>query len=343
MRAIIRDTEGKLTLRLKMLGCRFSESTGYADSTENRLRLKNKYQQIQKELHQGTFDYMLHFPHSRNVSMFNALQSRFISPGWRGLPTFESFYNHQFDRARYKLPSKLIYLTMGCIGKEKVDEILGFHLMKLIEVLRTVLNISQRDRRDTIAMVIDVLDCAALTYVFPRPFQFKPDFSALSGFPLTHGDMLSIAHHFPVKYREYFLLQYYLGISASELLTLKWADYDLQASLFRVAGREINVVPYARRLLFVQMKKTGNYQHVFTDTQGKRLRINLAWLYKECWPKACAHAGFPGIGASALRRGSVVYLFESGLSVNQICSQTGMFYRPAIHRILTQHLLNPQE
>lgn len=343
MRAIIRDTEGKLTLRLKMLGCRFSESTGYDDSTKNRLRLRSKHLQIQEELQQGTFDYMLHFPHSRNVSMFNALQSRFISPGWRGLPTFESFYHHQYDKSRYQPLARLVHLTMKCIGREKVDDIVGFHLMRLIEALRVLLNVTQSNRREIIAMVMDVLDCAAVTYVFPRPFQFKPDFSEFKGFPLTHGNMLTIAHHFPVKYREFFLLQYYLGVSASELLSLKWADYDLQASVFRVAGREINVVPYARRLLFVQMKKTGNYQHVFTDPQGKRLRVNLGWLYKACWPKACAQAGFPGIGPSALRFGSIVYLFESGLSINQICLQTGMHYRPAIHRILTRHLLNPQE
>ena len=40
----------------------------------------------------------------------------------------------------------------------------------------------------------------------------------------------------------------------------------------------------------------------------------------------------------ALREASVVYLFESGVSINQICTQTGLYFRPAIHQTLTKHL-----
>lgn len=340
MKAIIRDPGGKLMLRLKVLGCRFCEQTYFADSVHNRKLLKNINHKIHEEIQNGIFDYVMHFPHSANVQKISALQSRFLSPGWRGLPTFKNFYTHQFHHALYMVPKKVVVLVMAYLGELRIDEVSGHYIVRLAEALNTVSGVTKRIIEDCISMVFDVLDRAALCYVFPRPFRFIPEHTEGSDVPLSHQNILQITSQVPAKYREYFLLKFYLGLSTGELMALKWSDYDLSASTFRTQSKDIYVEPYGRRLLFQLMKKTGNFKYIFTDKYGKKKQPNVAWLHKDCWPEACKIAGFPGRGIAALKQASVAYLFEAGVSVNQICHQTGLYYRPVIDQILTKHVLN---
>ena len=340
MKAIVRDSDGTLSLRFKILGCRFCEKTGYTDTSRNRYALTQTNLKIQDDLHNGLFDYMNHFPHSQNVSIINSLQSRFLSPGWRGLPTFESYYANNYRGTHRVISDEVLRFIVACIGNVKVDEVVGYHLLKLVDVLRNVLDLSQDELGHVISIIVDVLDSAAICYVFPRPFRFSQRHFDRDDYPLSHRDVLRIAHHLPIKYREYFLLKYYLGISTKELLALEWSMYDLHTSSFRLKEKDVYVEPYARRLLFHQMKKTGNFKYVLSETNGTRRSLDLIWVHKICWPKACAKAGYSELGVNVLKKASVAYLFEAGLSVNSICCQTGLHWRPAVHRILTQHIIN---
>ena len=342
MKSIVRDNDGTLSLRIKILGCRFNEKTGYPDSPQNRSLVKNLDRKVRQDLQNGVFDHMSHFPHSRNASILKSLKSRFLSPGWRGLPTFESYYKHQFSSASLSISEDIVRLMIDSIGHLKVDEVVGYHLINFVDALREKMDISQRSVEKALSMVFDVLNCAALQYVFPRPFRFVPNCIKLDDYPLTHQDIHRITNHVPVKYREYFLFKYYLGISTSELLSLKWSDYDLHTSTFRLQHKQVYVEPYSRRLLFHKMKKTGNFSYVFSGIHGKKRSLNLIWVHKICWPQACLSAGFPALGINELKRASVAYLFESGLSIGRICCQTELYFRPMIHSILTKHLLNPR-
>lgn len=343
MKAIIRDPKGMLILRLKVFGCRFSENTCFTDSSQNRLILKRMLHQIKHKIEYGTFNYMLHFPHSLNAALIASLQSRFLSPCWRGLPTFEHFYSFQFDSSQHALPLSSRAIVMAHLGLLRVNEIAGHQIMTLIEVLNKNKNLTTLEINYAVVMVFEVLDCAARCFAFPRPFRFMLECSESTDDPLSHQDVLYIADHVPVKYREFFLLRYYLGISVRELLALQWRNYVMSESTFRLPNKDIIVEPYARKVLFHQMKKTGNFKYVFSDPHSNKLRLNLAWLHKSCWPKACIDAGYKARGLYALRQASVAYLFEAGLSVNQICHQTGLHFRPVVDLILTKHILNVNE
>lgn len=343
MKSIVRNSDGTLSLRIKVLGCRFHEQTGYTDSPQNRLLVREMDRKVRQDLQNGLFDYMSHFPHSRNVSIIKSLKSRFLSPGWRALPTFSSFYLHQYHPPKLEISRDVLRLILSCIGHLQVDEVVGHHLVNFVDMLREKMNVSQHNLKTILSLIFDVLDRAALLNVFPRPFRFMPGSLDTEGCPLTHQDIQRITLHVPIRYREYFLFKYYLGITTSELLSLKWSDYDLHTSTFRLAHKQVYVEPYARRLLFHRMKKTGNFSYVFSGINGQRRSLNLTWVHKICWPNACLSAGFPALGINVLKHASVAYLFESGLSVGQICLQTGLHFRPLINKILTNHLTNPRD
>ena len=124
-----------------------------------------------------------------------------------------------------------------------------------------------------------------------------------------------------------------------ELVELEWAQYSPGLGLFTLPDRTVYTAPCARQLLFKLMKKSGNSRYVFCDQYGKKQKLNHIWLRNECWPKACHDAGMGELSIYALRRASVLYLCESGLSVEQISQQTGLLHRPTIDSILSQHTL----
>lgn len=341
MRTIVSDAEGNLVLRLKILGHRFCEQTKFTDIPTHRALLHATMKRINDEIKSGVFDYSLHFPHSKNVLVINALKSKFLSPGWRGLPTFRHFLLNEYHGKPDEVGQVLTICIMACLGDQRVDEILGYHTLKLKEMLRTLKGISIQDIVSAMEFVFKVLDQAALVYVFPRPFKLVlQKAGGPNGSVLCHKDILQIVANVPLKYREFFLLQYYTGLSSKELVELEWKQYSVKDTTFFLPGRDVYIDPYARRLLFQLRKKSGNSRYVLGASFGKKLKINHFWLTKECWPSACQKAGRDALHIHVLKRASVLYLYEAGLSVDQISQQTQILFRPAIHQILSQHVLN---
>ncbi|MAC99307.1 MAG: hypothetical protein CMK76_05450 [Pseudomonadales bacterium] len=341
MKPIVRDTEGNLVLRLKIMGCHLSEQTKFLDTPKHRTYLQTTLKKIHQEVKSGVFEYAKYFPYSKNVFYINALKSKFLSPGWRGLPTFRHFLMNEFQGSSDELGQILMICIMGCLGEQRVDEILGYNILKLKEMLKTIKGITKPNYIAAMEFVFTVLDQASLVYVFPRPFKLVlTDDGGQYARPLCHRDILQIVDNVPSKYREVFLLQYYTGLSSKELLELEWKHYSIKDTTFFLSGREVYIDPYARRLLFQLRKKSGSSRYVFGAPFGKKLKINHCWLSKECWPKACQEVGREVLHIHVLKRASVFYLYEAGLSVDQICQQTQILFRPVIHQILSQYVLD---
>lgn len=343
MKPIVRDTEGNLVLRLKIMGCHLSEQTKFSDTPKHRTYLQTTLKIIHQEVKAGMFDYAKHFPHSKNVFFINALKSKFLAPGWRGLPTFRHFLMNEYQGSSDELGQILMICIMGCLGEQRVDEILGYHILKLREMLMTVKGITKEKIVSVMEYVFNVLGQAALVYAFPRPFKLvvqEPEGQYRYYKPICHRDVLNIVDNVPSKYRDLFLLQYYTGLSLKELVELEWKDYDLYNTTFLLNRRSVYIDPYARRLLFALRQKAGNSRYVLSTHCGKKLQLNHTWLMRECWPKACQAAGKGTLHINILRRATVFYLFETGLNVDQISQQTKILFRPAIHQILSQHVLH---
>jgi integrase len=341
MRPIVSDTEGNLVLRLKILGHRFSEQTMFTDIPKNRAYLQATLTKINYEIKIGVFDYALHFPHSKNTLVINALKSKFLSPGWRGLPTFKHFLLNEYHGKQNEVGQILMICILGSLGDQRVNEILGYNILKLKDMLKTIKGITKPNFVAAMEFVFKILDQAALVYVFPRPFKLVlKDDGGQYARPLCHRDILQVVDNVPLKYREVFLLQYYTGLSSKDLVELEWKQYSVKDTTFYLPEREVYIDPYARRLLFQMRKKSGNSRYVLGAPFGKKLKINHCWLSKECWPKACQEIGREALPIHVLKRASIFYLYEAGLSVDQICQQTQILFRPVIHQILSQHILN---
>lgn len=340
MRAIIRDSSGHLILRLKVLGQRFSEQTHFIDSPKNRESLRAIQKKINEDVTSGVFEYRAHFPHSKNVLVFNAIKSKFVSPNWRSLPTVRHFLSNEYHgQAAYPEPRTMLHM-MSCIGEVKVDEIKGLHLLNLASALKSIVGMTESQLISALFFALDLLDKAAMMYAFDRTFRLVSFAQRLtSRGPLSHKDILYIARFIPVKYHDLFLCQYYMGISSRELIELEWSQYNISTSTFQLEGRKIYVDPYSRRLLFHLKKMSGNSRYVFCDRKGQKQTVNHSWLNNRCWSDACEDSGYGALKISELRRASVVYLFESGLSVEQISNQTQLLYRPYINKILSMFIL----
>jgi hypothetical protein len=142
MRPIVSDTEGNLVLRLKILGHRFSEQTMFTDIPKNRAYLQATLTKINYEIKIGV-DYALHFPHSKNTLVINALKSKFLSPGWRGLPTFKHFLLNEYHGKQNEVGQILMICILGSLGDQRVNEILGYNILKLKDMLKTIKGITK--------------------------------------------------------------------------------------------------------------------------------------------------------------------------------------------------------
>lgn len=339
MRAIISDTSGHLILRLKVLGQQFSEQTHFIDSPKNRGALRAIQNKINDDIRSGVFEYGTYFPHSKNVLLLNAIKSKFVSPGSRHLPTARHFLRNEYHgQMEYPEPRIMLHM-MSCIGDVKVDEIKGLHLLNLASSLKSIIGVRKSQLIPALLFALDLLDKAALAYVFDRPFRLVRFAQSQARRPLSHQDILHIARYIPVKYHDLFLCQYYMGITSRELVDLEWSQYDVATSTFELGSRSIYVDPYSRRLLFHLNKMSGNSRYVFCDRKGQKQTLNHSWLNNTCWRDACEGSGHGALKISELRRASVVYLFESGLSVEQISNQTQLLYRPYINKILSMFIL----
>lgn len=337
MRAIMRDSTGKLNIRLKFLGCSFAEPTNFVDSKTNRARLSTILNAIQHGVRQGEFDYVSYFPHSRNLTKIISLKSKFIALDERRLPTVQQFYQYQFEQHRYYVNPKRAARIMACFGDVPVDRVSGRHLCKLAYELRDLREISLEERIRTLRLALNILDQSAVAFMLDKPLHLTPgdDNQALLGYL----DVLVICDCVPSKYRDFFLLQYITGLPASILLSLKWEQYRPDEAFFELSGRLVHVDKYARELLFKLKQRSGNNQYVFCNSLGQKLEGRLNWLRNECWRTACLSAGMGQLGSRALRDASVIYLYAGGMSVERICQQTGILFKPTVQRILSQYLL----
>ena len=337
MRAIMRDSSGKLNIRLKFLGCSFAEPTNFVDSKTNRARLSTILNAIQHGVRMGEFDYVSYFPHSRNLTKIISLKSKFIALNERRLPTVQQFYQYQFEQNRFCVKPKRASRIMACFGDVPVDRVSGIHLCKLVDELRALRDISLEERIRTLKLALGILEQSALAFMLDKPLNLTPgdNNQALLGYL----DVLVVCDCVPSKYRDFFLLQFITGLPASILLSLKWEQYRSDEAFFELSGRVVYVNKYARELLFKLKQRSGNNQYVFCNTLGQKLKGRLNWLQNECWQTACLNAGMGRLGSRALRSASVIYLYASGMSVERICQQTGILFRPTVQRILSQHLL----
>lgn len=340
MRAIIRDSSGHLILRFKVLGQHFSEQTQYVDTYKNRKHLSALHKRIREDINNGVFEYREHFPHSKNVNIISAIRAKFISPDWRALPTVRHFLVHEYQGiVSHPLPKMMLHI-MSCIGEVRVNEVTGLHIVTLADSLKAMVGISKSQLFLTMSFVLDILDKAALSYKFERPFRLM-DVTKLEDpvKPLSLQDISYIARFIPVKYYDLFMCQFHLGIPSWEIVELEWSQYNSRKSSFSFADRVIHVAPYSRKFLFHLLKKTGNSRYVFCDDEGQKLKLNHSWINNYCWVNADKEAGTKRERINGLRHASIPYLFESGLSVSQISQQTQTLYRPTINRILSEYIL----
>lgn len=340
MKAIICDSSGHLILRLKVLGLRFAEQTQYTDTPKNREYLYAIQKKINEDIKDGILEYKEHFPHSKNERVLSAIKSKFVSPAWRGLPTVRHFLNYEYHSILEQPQPKMMLHIMSCIGDVKVDEVTGLHIVNLAKSLKSIVGMSRQYLFIAMSFVLDLIDKAALVYIFDRPFRLiNVEADQELAKPLSHKDIMHIARFIPVRYHDFFMCQYYFGLSSRDLIDLEWRFYNTANSTFDLSGRSIHVAPYSRRLLFKLMKTTGNFRHVFSDLKGQKKKLNYEWLNNDCWRKACIDSGNGRLRIGELRKASIPYLFESGLSVSQISQQTKMLYRPHIDNILSRYIL----
>ncbi|MDV5037132.1 Arm DNA-binding domain-containing protein, partial [Vibrio diabolicus] len=109
---------GRIQFDLHVYGQRFREGTKLEATPKNLKQAHAKLAKINAEITLGTFQYRQHFPHSKKVALYEALERK-QRPDHR-FPFFDEYANEWFDRQQAKWKSsykQTVWLNLTSHGK----------------------------------------------------------------------------------------------------------------------------------------------------------------------------------------------------------------------------------
>ena len=166
------------------------------------------------------------------------------------------------------------------------------------------------------------------------PFDAPPVTVVRRGF-FSRDDLNDVLHHLPHNLRPVVRFAYLTGWRTREILTLTWAQVDMDAGIIRLEpgttknneGREIpfRALPELDALIREQHKWTKQVQRTIGaivptvfHREGQPIKY-----FRGTWDTACVKAGNPGAWFHDLRRSAVRNMERAGVSRSVAMEVTG--------------------
>ena len=262
-------------------------------------------ERIEAEILLGSFEYFSYFPKSKLASQFKERDAR-KAQLQSDTPTFQEFSETWFSENEIGWKHSYQITLRASLDKHILPDFGEIPVSQIAraDILAFRANLAKIPRKDgsqglsparinTIMVPLRLItNEAADRFDFPAPFK---NIKALripktKVDPFTLDDVQSILTHAREDFRSYFTARFYTGMRTGEIHGLKWKyiDFNRREILVResfVAGemtdtktesstRDIPMSQPVFDALKEQHKRTGKFEWVFCNGEGKQLQIN---------------------------------------------------------------------
>ncbi|MFL9786784.1 Arm DNA-binding domain-containing protein [Vibrio cyclitrophicus] len=303
---------GRIQFDLHLYGQRFREGTKLEATPKNLKQAKTKLAKINAEITLGTFQYRQHFPHSKKVPVFEALE-REQHPDHR-YPFFNEYANEWFERQKAKWKSsyqQTVWLNLTrYLLPEFGNTLLGELTLADVEHFRNRLieqtksngqrRLSNHRINNILWPLVAILSLGADEYEFNYPlrrYKALRETRADSN-PLSAAELKRFFQALDPDWHDYFLVRFYTGLRSCELHGLHDEHLDFEHRLIRVRQNYVNgelgelKTTGSRRDLKMNeavfealertvARKTINTPFVFTNPNGAPLDTH--YVSKKLW------------------------------------------------------------
>jgi integrase len=363
-----RKETGKLVLDFRYQNQRCREQTLLTDTPANRKKLEKLLERIEAEIVLGSFDYARHFPNSRMVAKFAAINDR-VAEAHGATPKFKDFSRQWYaemevswrESYRETIRNVLFKRLLDEFGEKRVDHITKAEIMQFRAQLGKVVRGNGKGfsadhiNRHTKVLRM-VLGEAADRFEFISPCtSIKPLKVPKSDVdPFTLEEINLILASVRPDFRDYYAVRFFTGMRSGEIDGLKWryVDFDNRQILVRetiVDGRteytktdssqrEIEMSTPVYEALQHQYQATGNGEYVFTTRTGTPLAHNN--VTKRVWHPLLRRLGLRPRRPYQSRHTAATLWLASGENPEWIARQMGHANTEMLFRVYSRYVPN---
>lgn len=237
---------------------RFRESLGIKDSRNHRALVKPKFDEINADLLNGTFDLRKHFPNSKNLEKFDKLNMPttfntvpdFTPEAADEYPNFQTFVKTWIDensitwRTSHRknvasIVRKYLLPEFGMINIHQVkrEQILGFRAnLGQITDKEGKRKLSNARINKIMSILRAVLNEASARFNFATPFinikTLKNNPADIHPFSLE--EVFSILNAVRGDYYYYYVVRFFTGMRTGEIDGLKWKYVDFERNIIAI-------------------------------------------------------------------------------------------------------------
>jgi integrase len=341
-------------------GIRCREYTAMKNTTENLYLMKNAMKKIDDEIRLSTFIYSKYFPKSTRAQNF----SRRINQGI----SFEEF---AFKWYRYNK------ISWKPSVRRDFDSILHRHLIpyfqgkatseitkSMIKEFRTSLSmlhgrrgpLSNKRINNILSVLRLVLNEAADELEFSTPFinlkplpVKKPDIM-----PFSFDEVLLFLKAVRKDFYNYYVVRFFTGMRTAEIDGLKWKHVDFINKIILIREtwqnkqwvspktessiRDIDMSKIVEDSLFKQRQKTGKFDLVFCNKNGKPLDYNN--ISKRIWYPTLIQTGITPRNPYQTRHTAATLLIASGENPEWVARQLGHSNTEMLFKVYSKFIPN---
>lgn len=245
---------GRIQFVLHVYGQRFREGTKLEATPKNLKQAHAKLAKINAEITLGTFQYRQHFPHSKKVALYEALERK-QRPDHR-FPFFDEYANEWFERQQAKWKSsykQTVWLNLtGYLLPEFGNMLLGEITLADVERFRNRLidqtkpdgarKLSNHRINNILWPLVAILSLGSDEHQFDYPLR---RYKALrekraDSNPLSTDELKRFFRALDPDWYNYFLVRFYTGLHSCELHGLHDQHIDFEHRLIRVRQNYVN-------------------------------------------------------------------------------------------------------
>lgn len=241
-----RSDRGNLYLVIPFLGIKIRQFLGIKDTPENWVKAKDLAEQIEAELRTGVFDFVKHFPSSKNIEKYKlgkrvAVNAKFGEV----VEMYKVALEKRYEREEISKSTKESYLAaIGTISRYLVFEkwISAFHQAEIQDMIdemeedelsgKTINNyMTPLKQIFELAYNRDIINTNIMDRV-KVPRYTKPPINAFSESEM-HEILYYVEENYPKAY-PIVLFLFATGVRGGEMCALRWENMNFEKSYYHV-------------------------------------------------------------------------------------------------------------